>query len=189
LDQRRRDYDVPLLAAAFALAVIGAVLVWAATKYQYGDQYVLRHLLNVVITALLCWGASRLDLRLLRLAGSLIYLASLGGLGLVLVAGATINGAHAWLRLGGGFELQPSEFAKLGLIVGMAVMLGGEPVSARLCGSVREAAESGSAPCFFESFLWFASRPIPFGGDYGAWRVERAEAMAAGREISYCGRP
>ena len=32
--------------------------------------------------------------------------------------GSTINGAHAWIRLGGGFEVQPSEFMKLGLIVG-----------------------------------------------------------------------
>jgi rod shape determining protein RodA len=33
-----------------------------------------------------------------------------------------VNGAHAWIRLGGGFELQPSEFMKLGMIVGMAVL-------------------------------------------------------------------
>ena len=69
-----------------------------------------------------CSPPSRLDARLLRLFGPVVYLASLLGLLLVLVAGTTINGAHAWIRLGGGFELQPSEFMKLGLIVGMAVL-------------------------------------------------------------------
>ena len=66
--------------------------------------------------------ASRLDARLLRSFGPLVYLASMLGLLLVFAIGSTINGAHAWIRLGGGFELQPSEFMKLGLIVGMAVL-------------------------------------------------------------------
>ena len=44
------------------------------------------------------------------------------GLLLVLAAGVTINGAHAWIRLGGGFEIQPSEFMKLGLVIGLAVL-------------------------------------------------------------------
>ena len=55
-------------------------------------------------------------------SGPIVYLASLFGLLLVMVAGTTINGAHAWIRLGGGVEIQPSEFTKLGLIVGMAVL-------------------------------------------------------------------
>ena len=57
-----------------------------------------------------------------RLFGPVVYLASLFGLLLVIPAGTTVNGAKAWIRLGGGFELQPSEFMKLGLIVGMAVL-------------------------------------------------------------------
>jgi rod shape determining protein RodA len=40
----------------------------------------------------------------------------------VLGVGSTVNGAQAWIRVGGGFELQPSEFTKLGMIVGMAVL-------------------------------------------------------------------
>jgi rod shape determining protein RodA len=66
--------------------------------------------------------ASRLDARLLHLFGPILYLGSLFGLLLVFVIGSTVNGAHAWIRLGGGLELQPSEFMKLGLIVGMAVL-------------------------------------------------------------------
>jgi rod shape determining protein RodA len=66
--------------------------------------------------------ASRLDARLLRLFGPATYVASLLGLCAVLAVGTRVNGAKAWIRLGGGFELQPSEFMKLGLVVGMAVL-------------------------------------------------------------------
>jgi rod shape determining protein RodA len=59
---------------------------------------------------------------MLRRSGPFAYLAGVFGLLLVLAAGVTINGAHAWIRLGGGFEVQPSEFMKLGLIIGMAVL-------------------------------------------------------------------
>jgi len=39
----------------------------------------------------------------------------------VFVVGSTINGAHAWIVIGAGFEIQPAEFAKLGLIVALSV--------------------------------------------------------------------
>jgi rod shape determining protein RodA len=38
--------------------------------------------------------------------------------------GSTINGAHSWIVLPAGFQVQPSEFAKVALVVGMAMLLG-----------------------------------------------------------------
>ncbi|CAM5514748.1 peptidoglycan glycosyltransferase OS=Streptomyces violarus OX=67380 GN=FHS41_003585 PE=4 SV=1 [Streptomyces violarus] len=37
--------------------------------------------------------------------------------------GSTINGAHSWIKLPGGFSLQPSEFVKVTIILGMAMLL------------------------------------------------------------------
>ncbi|MDT4901493.1 MAG: rod shape determining protein RodA, partial [Pseudonocardiales bacterium] len=128
LGRRERGYDIPLAVTALALALIGAVLVWAATRDAQlaaganPQSFLYRHLINIVIAAALMLAAARLDARLLRLFGPIVYLASLAGLLLVLVAGTTINGAHAWIRLSASVELQPSEFMKLGLIVGMAVL-------------------------------------------------------------------
>ena len=67
--------------------------------------------------------------------------------------------------------------------------LGAEPVRARVCGALGEAASSGKAPYFYECLLTFARQPIPFGDSYDEWRRERAAAMEAGREIAYCGAP
>ncbi|MDT4920551.1 MAG: rod shape determining protein RodA, partial [Pseudonocardiales bacterium] len=122
LDRRARGYDVVLAGVALVLGLLGAVLVWAATREGSGESYLYRHLFNLGLAAMLMLTASRLDARLLRLFGPLVYAGSLLGLFAVLAIGTRVNGAKAWIRLGGGFELQPSEFMKLGLIVGLAVL-------------------------------------------------------------------
>jgi rod shape determining protein RodA len=120
--------DWLLAMSALALALIGAVLVWAATRdteRAAGNDpngYLYRHLINVGIACVLAFAASRLDAKMLRRSGPFAYSAGIFGLLLVLAAGVTINGAHAWIRLGGGFEVQPSEFMKLGLVIGLAVL-------------------------------------------------------------------
>ena len=63
------------------------------------------------------------------------------------------------------------------------------PVRARLCLWLREAAESDSAPYFYEAYLSFAQEQIPIGDGYEDWRQERALAMESGKESYYCGNP
>ncbi|MDQ2835833.1 MAG: rod shape-determining protein RodA [Actinomycetota bacterium] len=130
-DSRRlRSYDWVLLGAALLLCLIGAVLVWSATRTrleQVGGNpqtYLAKHLLNTALGAVLLFCAARVDSRIFRLIGPVLYLASILGLLAVFVIGSTINGAHAWIVLGGGFEIQPAEFAKLGLIAALAVLFG-----------------------------------------------------------------
>ncbi len=121
-----REWLLP--GVALVLALVGALLVWSATRTQLiaagGDpqSYLYRHLVNTVIGAVLVIAAARVDLRQLRLIGPVLYGLSVIGLLLVFVVGSTINGAHAWIVIGGGFEIEPAEFMKLGLIAGMSVM-------------------------------------------------------------------
>src|SRR5690606_1878010 len=87
-----------------------------------------KHLLNVAIGATLMAVVAMVDYRWLRAYAPMIYLVSLAGLVLVLTpVGSTINGWHSWILLGGGFAVQPSEFAKLGLVLLLAMRLA-EPV-------------------------------------------------------------
>jgi rod shape determining protein RodA len=41
--------------------------------------------------------------------------------------GKDVNGVRAWFQLPGGFTLQPSEFAKLAIVIGMAIVLAETP--------------------------------------------------------------
>jgi rod shape determining protein RodA len=62
------------------------------------------------------------DHRWVRIIAPLFYVGSIVGLTLVLVAGSTINGSRSWIQLG-GMSIQPSEFAKLSVVVGMALLV------------------------------------------------------------------
>ncbi|WP_326649900.1 MULTISPECIES: rod shape-determining protein RodA [unclassified Streptomyces] len=125
-----RRLDWPMLFSALALSFVGSLLVWSATRgrteLNQGDPYYffLRHALNTGIGFALMIGTIWLGHRTLRGAVPVLY-----GLSVLLVLlvltplGATINGAHAWIVIGGGFSLQPSEFVKITIILGMAMML------------------------------------------------------------------
>ncbi|MGP3942413.1 MULTISPECIES: rod shape-determining protein RodA [Streptomyces] len=125
-----RRLDWVLLLTALALSTIGAALVYSATRNRtelnQGDPYyfLVRHALNTGIGLLLAIGTVWLGHRTLRGAVPVLY-----GLSVVLVLavltplGSTINGAHAWIVVGGGFSLQPGEFAKITIILGMAMLL------------------------------------------------------------------
>ena len=121
--------DWVIAGAALVLSLLGALLVWSATRPRLleagadPDAYLERHLLNLAIGLALGILFAVVDYRMLRAYAPLIYLASTVGLVAVLVVGTTINGAHSWIVIGGGFQVQPSEFAKVALVMGMAVLL------------------------------------------------------------------
>lgn len=124
-----RRLDWPMLLSALALSLVGVVLVYSATRNRMGlnqgDPYFffVRHLLNTGIGIALMAGTIWLGHRTLRTAVPVLYGISVLLILLVLTPlGATINGAHAWLVVG-GFSLQPSEFVKITIILGMAMLL------------------------------------------------------------------
>ena len=125
-----RRLDWVLVFAVAALCTLGALLVWGATKPQNvaagidPNSYLKKDLLNVAIGLFLGSIAALVDYRTIRAYTPVVYLASLAGLVLVLVHGVTVNGSHSWINVGGGFEVQPSEFAKIALIIGAAMLLG-----------------------------------------------------------------
>ena len=125
-----RTYDVLLLGAALILTVGGAFVVWSASKADMaiaaGDPlfFFKRHLLNGVIGIVLGIAVSRVQYPQLRAWTPVLYIVSLLGLVAVLLVGTTIAGAKAWIRLPGGFTIQPSEFAKIAVILALAFILG-----------------------------------------------------------------
>ena len=125
-----RRMDWVLVAAAVALSGIGSLLVWSATRSRsdinHGDpQYFLvRHLLNLAVGMGLCVAIVLLGHHRLRTAVPFLYgFSVLAVLAVLSPLGSTVNGAHSWIVLGGGFSVQPSEFCKIAIILGMATLL------------------------------------------------------------------
>jgi rod shape determining protein RodA len=124
-DSFLRRLDWILIGAVAVLCVMGCALVWAAMKSQgLGPSYLKKDILNVIIGVLLAVVAASVDYRTLRAYTPVLYGASvIGLLGVLTPLGSRINGAHSWIVLGGGFEIQPSEFAKVAVVLGIAMLL------------------------------------------------------------------
>ncbi|MEV6056339.1 rod shape-determining protein RodA [Streptomyces sp. NPDC052107] len=128
-DSLARRLDWPILLAAVALSLMGSALVFSATRNRteinQGDPYFFleRHLMNLGIGFALMLGTLWLGHRALRNAVPILYgLSVLLALVVLTPLGATINGQRNWLVIG-GFSLQPAEFLKVTIILGMAMML------------------------------------------------------------------
>jgi len=124
-----RQMDWILVLAVSALSAIGVLLVWSATQPSLlaagldPRTYLKKQLLWVVIGLMLMVAVSFIDRRQLRSWAPLAYGATLLGLLAVLTPlGSEINGAHAWISLPGGFQIEPSEFAKVALVLIVATV-------------------------------------------------------------------
>jgi rod shape determining protein RodA len=118
--------DWILLLAVLGLVTLGSLLVWSATTHRAdltgGDPtaYLKKQLVNVAIGLVLMVVVLATDHRWVRIVAPFVYIGSVIGLVMVLTMGSTINGSRSWLELG-GMSIQPSEFAKLAVVIGMAL--------------------------------------------------------------------
>jgi rod shape determining protein RodA len=124
-----RSWDWPLIFVTCGLTVLGTVLVWAATEpalRQAGldpHTYLKKAALWAFLGLILMFVTASIDYRRIRRWTPALYGLSLLLLLAVLAAGQSVNGAKAWIALPGGFQVEPSEFAKLGLILSAAWLL------------------------------------------------------------------
>ena len=124
-------FDLTLNLAVAALLAIGTLLVYAATREWFRsnnldpEYYLKRHILNILIGALLAYGTTLIDYRLLRAYAPILWLISIIGLVAVFIPGIgeEVNNSNAWISLPGGFQLQPAELAKIAIIIGIAMVL------------------------------------------------------------------
>ena len=124
-----RSWDWLLIAATCALTGIGTVLIWAATEpflRQAGldpHTYLKKTIVWAALGLILMFITACIDYRRIRRLAPYLYALSLLLLAAVLVVGQSVNGAKAWIALPGGFQVEPSEFAKLGLVLSTAWLL------------------------------------------------------------------
>jgi len=114
-----RHLDVVLIGAVVAISLLGSLMVWTATRgptAPYRNELFGKQLLFVVIGMGLLAVVALVDYRVFRDFALVLYGGACALLVLVVSPlGSSSKGAQAWFQLG-TFQLQPSEFAKLGMI-------------------------------------------------------------------------
>src|SRR5436190_3585261 len=118
---------VPLALTAFGLVMVySATSASAALGHANPTGYLERQTIYAVIGVVLLVVAARSDYRKLRALAPALVVSSLVLCAFVLVAGERINGARRWLGFGPA-AFQPSELAKLALVVWCAAYLARRP--------------------------------------------------------------
>ena len=133
MDDLRRKYrlDFSLLLAALALWVVGIFLVYSATHFHEGGALAgiyRQQVVWVVMALLIVFIVVSVPSRWIFKSAYLIYGISLALLAFAVVAGVMTKGAERWVVIG-GFRIQPSEFAKIGLLLALARYLSEKTVS------------------------------------------------------------
>jgi len=118
-----------LLGAALALLLLGLLMVLSASSVlsirQFGSPYTLAQRQGLFAAAgiVLMLIATRVPVAWWRRMAWPALVIAFGLLGAVLVIGVEVSGQRNWIDIFGPFRLQPSEFAKLAIILWSADLL------------------------------------------------------------------
>jgi cell division protein FtsW len=127
---KNRSTDPWLIAIVAILVVLGLVMVYSASAVLAGEssgdetRYFSRQLISVVAGILLCVATAVTPTRVFRRYRLLFFAATVFGLVLCFVPGVSneVNGARRWIGFG-SVNLQPSEFAKIAIMIWLAHFL------------------------------------------------------------------
>ncbi len=135
---RRRGVDTGLLAIVGVLVAVGAVMVFSAssavayTTYHDATYFLKRELVWLAVGIVAFFTAARMDYAKLKTAAPWLFGIAVAALVAVLIPGVGTEegGAQRWFSYG-SVSFEPSEFAKLALIVLLARIFADRPDGAR----------------------------------------------------------
>jgi len=127
---KKREIDYKILFCVSSLIIFGLGMIYSSSGtiagYRYGDPayFVKRQMIWAVVGTIGMFIAARIDYRKLQLLAPYFYVATVLMLILVLIPGYSkeVSGARRWITLG-SMTMQPSEFAKLTLIIFFSAFL------------------------------------------------------------------
>ncbi len=151
----KKKFDLVLFITVIVLILFGLVMIysassiWAEYKFHDAFKYVKQQSLFIAVGIVLMVIVSKIDYKYYHKKTGLILAACLFLLILVLIpgVGSVRNGSRSWFGIG-SFGIQPSEFAKLGLIIFASKYLADNE---RLIGNFKK----GVLPILLVLFLFF----------------------------------
>ena len=120
-----RYVDKPLLILSIILFLFGLVMIFSAsnvTSYMNGGSaysYFIRQAVFLVISAIICLIIMKFNTKMYGILSHVLLFGVIAVLVLLLIYGKATNYAISWIRIG-SMTIQPSEFAKVIMIVWMA---------------------------------------------------------------------
>lgn len=118
-----RRVDLPLLLAVVGLTLTGLAMVYSTTFGTPRAGLFSRQILYVAVGIVFAALLAAFDYRLLLQASPVLMGLTLIVLAYLPLFAPRIAGARSWLRLGGGFQVQPSELSKLAIALLLASIL------------------------------------------------------------------
>ncbi len=120
--------DLYVLVPTLILVALGIAMVFSASipmaavdESENIFYYLKRELLFAAVGLAAMWGMSRLPMSGLQRWAGTVLCAAVGLLVYVLLCGVRVNGALSWIAIPGtNLRLQPSEFAKVALVIATA---------------------------------------------------------------------
>jgi cell division protein FtsW len=130
LDRPLTSYHL-IVGCTTLLLTLGLVMVLSASSVEAyrasGDSFSVfqKQAIWAAVGVPAMWATSRMPIRWFRIAAIPLLIGAIGLLCLVLVPGigVSVNGNQNWINFGGPFRVQPSEAAKLALVIWAADLL------------------------------------------------------------------
>jgi cell division protein FtsW len=132
---KKTIFNSPVIVTVLILLVLGTVMIYSASSFKAHELvndsnfFLIQHLYRLAAGILIMLIVASLDYRVwLRLSPALVGISVLALLYLLISAGvAQIRGSRRWIDLG-PINVQPSDFARIALILFLSLFLGSEPV-------------------------------------------------------------
>lgn len=142
-------FSVIIISIFGIIMIYSASSIWAEFKFDDAFKYVKQQSLFFIIGIFIMLFVSKIDLNFLKKKANLIMICCFILLILVLIPGigSIRNGSRSWFGIG-GLGIQPSEFAKLGLIIFTAKYLANN-------NKIMSDVKKGALPIFIVIGLFF----------------------------------
>ncbi len=117
-----KEIDWSLVIVALLLCIIGVLLIYSAKYHSESaaERTIwIKQMVWIVLGLLTCALTFSIPLKFYEAFSYVLYFLCLLGLVLILMVGSSKMGAARWISLG-GFNIQPSEFAKIGTLFPLA---------------------------------------------------------------------
>ena len=117
-----KELDYITIITAICIVIFGCVNMYSATYKAHGNYYVKLQIIFLILGLIMIYAFLFFDYMLIENYAVLIYWAGVIFLIINHFFGTNINGAKSWIKIG-SMAVQPSEFAKIGMIIIIAKKL------------------------------------------------------------------